>query len=628
MVKGVAGHILHIDLSTGKIYTTNTDAGLIEKFVGGYGLAARLFYNYLKKHRVIQAFSENNPLIVMTGPLTGTSAFGAKTCIASRSPLTGTFAWAVSSGAYGLQLKRAGYDGIAIEGVSEKPIYIVIDDGHVELKPATDLWGLDVFETHTYIKRTIGSDFDSIAIGPAGEKLVKIAAVVTNERRVAGRTGLGAIMGFKRVKAIAVRGNHKVEVHDESELKKLNKEWLTKAIQTPRGKSLNEYGTGAMVSVYAVTGGLPIKNWTKGIWEHTSKLTGQYIMENYKKGTGKKVCSEGTLCSIACERVVKYTDPRFGDYEGKGPEYESICALGFMPMIGDPVAVVKLNELCDRLGVDSISAGAIIAWAMEAYEKGIITSNMTGGLELKWGNLEAVLKLIDMIVKRDGIGNTLAEGVKVASSNIGGRSEDFALHVKGLEVPYHDPRRWKSAGLIYATSNRGACHLQGMAFHVDRGAVKFPEYGIYGPPKNPLERAKCVIIAQNICAFVDSAGLCKFGTIGVVDFDFVSKVWSAVTGLKANKDTILRAGERVWLTSRFLNYQLGFKNTDDTLPKRFTEEPLLEGPSAGLMCDDLEESLEAYYKYRGISKVEDIKSKLIELELSELVEGIEKIDAR
>lgn len=625
MIGGIKGRLLLVNLSTGKISTISTREEDVEKFIGGYGLAARLFYEFTRKYKAIDPFSENNPLIIMTGPLTGVSAFGTKTCIASRSPLTGTFSWAVSSGSYGPQLKRAGYDGIVIEGVSERPVYLVVDNEHAELKPAIELWGLDTLETHAYIKRALGDDFASIAIGPAGEKLVKIAAIVTNERRVAARTGLGSIMGFKKLKAIAVRGTHKIEVYNEEELKRLNKEWLTKAIQTPRGRSLNEYGTGAMVSVYAVTGGLPIKNWTKGLWEHATKMTGQYIMERYKKGPGKRVCGRDALCSLACERVVKYSDQRFGEYEGKGPEYESICALGLMIMIEDPVAVIKLNEICDRLGLDTISTGAIIAWAMEAFERGILTVNETGGLEIKWGNVEVVLKLISVIASRDGIGDLLAEGVKSASAKIGKKSEDFALHVKGLEVPYHDPRRWKSVGLVYATSNRGACHLQGMAYHVDRGAIKLPEYGIFGPPRNPLERAKTVITVQNLCAFIDCAGSCKFATLGVVDFDFVARIWNSVTGLRANRETILKAGERVWMLTRFINYLLGFTNRDDTLPKRFLEEPVLEGPSTGLVCDDLEESLKLYYSLRGINSIEGLQNKLMELDLHELVEDINKI---
>lgn len=381
-----------------------------------------------------------------------------------------------------------------------------------------------------------------------------------------------------------------------------------------------------MVSVYLATGGLPIKNWTLYKWDGAQKLTGQYIMQNYSKGPGRKVCGEGVLCSIACERVLEFKSERFGFCRGKGPEYESICALGLMLMIDDAESVVKLNELCDRLGLDTISTGAIIAWAMEAYEKGLLTASETEGLELKWGSVEAVFKLVEDIAHRRGLGIILAEGVKRASEIIGKNTSSFALHVKGLEVPYHDPRLWKSLGLVYATSNRGACHLQGMTYHVDRGALKLQEYGVVKPPKTLEERVKAVVITQNLCTFLDSSGLCKFGTLGVVDFDFVAKVWSAATGLQASKFDVLTMGERIWYSTRILNYILGLTNKHDTLPRRFTSEPVLEGPGAGSVLSDLHVALEVYYRYRGLDSIENLEKKLVELGLTEFLEDLSRVN--
>ncbi|MEM1809235.1 MAG: aldehyde ferredoxin oxidoreductase family protein [Thermosphaera sp.] len=626
MIKGIAGNILFVDLSSHVVRREITKTEFIERFVGGYGYAARIFYQYMKKHSMFDSFSAENPLIIMTGPLTGVSSFGAKTCIASRSPLTGTFSWAVSSGGYGLNLKRAGFDGVVITGSAEKPVYLLIDDDHVDIMNANHLWGLTTSETHAYLAKMHGDRFNSIAIGPAGEKLVRYAAIVSSERRCAARTGLGAVMGSKRLKAIAVRGSKKVEVHDEDEMRRLNKEWLVKASLSPRGKTLGDYGTGAMVQVYITMGGLPVKNWVRNAWEQAIKLSGQYIMQHYKKGVGKNVCSKGVMCSIACERVVAYDDPVIGRYEGKGPEYESLASLGLMTMIDNPVAVIKMNKMCDDLGLDTISTGAVISWIMEVFEKGDLTVKDTGGLEIKWGDWRTAFKLIEMIAFRRGIGSVLAEGVSRASNLLNPKTSEYALHVKGLELPYHDPRRWKSIGLAYATSNRGACHLQGMTYHVDRGALKLPEYSINNPPSNPVERAHAVIVTQNLCAFLDSAGLCKFGTFGIVDFNFVAKTWYAATGLKTDKDGVLLMGERVWMTARMINYLLGFTNKDDYLPKRFTSEPITEGPGSGSVCDDLRESLKYYYESRGLTDHSALKKKLMELGLNEFVEDVNNLN--
>lgn len=625
MSYAVSGRILYVDLSTNNISVEKTSIDLIRRFAGGYGYASIIFYDYLKREGVPSPFSGKNPLIVMTGPLTGVSAFGAKACIASRSPLTSGFSWSVFSGSFAVTLKKAGFDGIVVIGESENPVYLVIDNEHTELKSASQLWGLDTFETHSRIQRQHGKDFRSVAIGVAGEKLVKIAAIVTDERRVAARTGLGAVMGSKKLKAIVVRGTGQIRVYDEAELSKLNREWLTKARQTVRGKLLSDYGTSGLISVYEATGGLPIKNWTMYKWEGSSKLTGQYIMKNYAKGPGRKVCGSGILCSIACERVLEFKSEKYGYYLGKGPEYESICALGLMLMIDDTEAVIKLNELCDKLGLDTISTGAVIAWAFEAFEKGILTENDTGGLRLEWGSTEVVFKLVSDIAYRRGLGSILSEGVKNASAIVGKGSESFALHVKGLEVPYHDPRIWKSVGLVYATSNRGACHLQGMTYHVDRGAVKLPEYGITEPPKTPDERARAVIVTQNLCAFLDSAGLCKFGTLGVVDFDLVARVWTAATGITIDKNEILVIGERVWYSTRILNYLLGLSNSDDTLPHRFRFEPVSKGPGAGSVFEDFDASLKFYYAYRRLDSIDGLREKIEELGLVEYLDSMDRI---
>ncbi|HID73310.1 TPA: aldehyde:ferredoxin oxidoreductase, partial [Candidatus Micrarchaeota archaeon] len=483
MVKGLAGRILEVDLGSGSIRSVRTNEEWVARFAGGAGYAARLLYEHFRGG-VPDPLSPDNPLIVMTGPLTGTSAFGSKTVVAARSPLTGGVGRAAFSGSFGMVLKRAGYDGIVIKGSSEKPVQLVIDDGHAELRPAADLWGADALETSARIRKALGKEYRVLAIGRAGEKLVRIAAVVSSERRVAGRTGMGAVMGSKKLKAVAVRGTGSVEVHDAETLEKLNKEWLASAISTPRGKSFNEYGTSGLITAFAAMGNLPVKHWAKGVFERAEEISGKTMMERHRHGTGRRVCGEGVRCSLACERVVRYSDPRYGEYAGKGPEYETLAALGSFVLNGDLVSIIRANELCDRYGIDTISAGEVIAWAIEAFEKGMLTREDTGGLELRWGDPDLVVRPVTMIGEREGLGDLLAEGVKRASERIGRGSERIAMHVKGLEVPMHHPRLFKSMGLAYATFNRGACHLQGMGMLLERG-VLLPEYGITEVPKSP-----------------------------------------------------------------------------------------------------------------------------------------------
>ncbi|MCX8161369.1 MAG: aldehyde ferredoxin oxidoreductase family protein [Candidatus Bathyarchaeota archaeon] len=619
MIGGVCGRILMVDLSSGRSSVEQLDESWISRFIGGAGYATKFLLNYtaVERSSIPDPLSPDNPLIVMTGPLTGVSAFGSKTVLVSRSPLTYGLGKSTFAGSFGLSLKKAGFDGIVVVGASDKPVHIIIDDGSVDVKPASDLWGMDSLEASSAIARFLGDGFRSIVIGLAGERLSRIACIVSSERRIAGRTGLGAVMGSKKLKAISVRGSNPIDVHDPECLRKLNSNWLSKAPRTSRGEAMMEYGTAGGVSMFIRTGNLPIKHWVMGSWDDAWKISGVTIMEKYRSGSGRKICGSGILCSIACERVVEFDEPGFGRYKGKGPEYESVAALGSMVLNSDPIVLIKLNELCDRLGIDTISTGEVIAWAMEAYEKGLITKDDTGGLELRWGDASILSKLVEMIGLREGFGTILSDGVKRASEAIGRGTDRFALHVKGLEVPYHNPRLYKSMGLAYATSNRGACHLQGMAMLVERG-VLLPEYGISKPPSSVEEYVNTVIIHQNLCCFLDSAILCKFGVFGIVDFDHIAKVWTAVTGIGCDKMGILHAGESVWYLERMVNYLFGMSNSDDNLPRRFVEEPIADGPAKGSVCDNIHEMLNLFYECRSLRSIEELKSKLHMLGLEDI----------
>ena len=577
--KGYVGQILEVNLTTSKMENVPLNKKWIELYIGGAGYATRLLYDLIDKST--NPLSPENPLIIMTGPLTGVAATSPKTAIVSRSPLTGFLGKTICGSSFGIALKKAGYDGIVLKGKADSPTYLSIVNGVPKLHSASKIWGKGTFETFNEIRRDLGEEKVRVAaIGPAGENLVKISSIITDERRVFGRTGLGAVMGSKMVKAVAVRGNRKIELADEKRLLELNKKYLAAAPQTPRGGGLRAYGTGGGVVAFAQMGNLPIKNWTQGTWADAEKISSQKMMEKYKLGEGMKACGEEIFCSLQCERRIRMESEKYGVSVGKGPEYETLAALGSMTLVSDLEAIIKANDLCDDLGLDTISTGTVIAWAMEAYEKGLITESEIG-FPLKWGDGEALVKIIPMIAYKKGFGQLLSEGVKEASSKLGRGSEKFALHSKGLELPMHNPRLFQTMGLVYAFSNIGASHLQGLAMLVERGAL-LPEFGISEVPKDVPSKIKTAIIGQNLCNVIDALGLCKFGVYGIMDFSHFAETLNSITGRNETKDTLLKAGERIWYLERLLNLKLGLKPEDDSLPYRIVHESVPDGAAKGL----------------------------------------------
>ena len=574
---GYIGKILQVDLTQQRLETVPLNLQWVRLYVGGAGYATRILYNSLNKDT--EPLSPQNPLIFMTGPLTGVAAISPKTAAVSRSPLTGFLGKAMSSGSFGPALKKAGYDGIIIEGRSPDPIYLSVLEGTPRFHDASNLWGKGTLETCNSVKNELKEPKARIAaIGPAGEKLSRISAIVTDERRLFGRTGLGAAMGSKLLKAVAVRGSMKPPLVDEKRLLELNSKHLAAVLTSARGTSLRASGTAGGIINFGLVGNLPIKNWSQGTWEGTANIAAQTWLEKYKLDSGMKVCGEEVVCSIQCERKIRVNTPE-GAVAGKGPEYETLAALGSMTLVDDFEALMKANDLCDDLGLDTISTGTTIAWAMEAYEKGILTASEID-FPLRWGDAEALVRLTRMIGYKEGFGALLAEGVKEASRKVGRGSESFAIHSKGLEAAMHNPRLYQTMGLIYAFSNIGASHLQGMGMLFERG-IKLSEYGIEEAPKEMQTKVRTTILGQNLCAFIDSAGLCKFGVFGIIDFNHIAATLNAVTGRGETKETILNIGDRIWHLERELNRKLGHKPEDDTLPQRFTREPVQDGPIAG-----------------------------------------------
>ncbi|MGB9659722.1 MAG: aldehyde ferredoxin oxidoreductase family protein, partial [Nitrososphaerales archaeon] len=553
-----------------------------------------------------------NKLVFMTGPLTGTLAPGCgRFVIASKSPLTGIWGESGSAGYWGPELKFAGYDGIILDGRAEDPTYLWINNKNVELKDAKHLWGKDTIETENKLKSELKEPRSRIVtIGPAGERLAKIACIVTDGGGVAGRCGLGAVMGSKNLKAIAVRGIERVGVADETTFRDLVKEISSIIENNPRTKSLRSYGSAGSMEGNEAVGDVPIKNWTINSWpDGAKKLSGQYMAKTILKRP--VTCF---ACPIACKREIEIKSGPYAGVKGKGPEYETCASFGTLLLIDDIGVVAKANDLCTRYGIDTISCGSAIAFAYECYEKGLITNEDTEGINLSWGDHESFLRMIDMIGKREGIGFILGDGVKLASEKIGKGANEFAIHVKGLEMPMHDPRAYKSLALGYATSNRGACHLQAASHWVERGTT-FPELGLKEKPDRFTSegKAKMVKDMQDFMAVIDSLIICKFALTCGYTLNHLLRLVEATIGYKMTVDEFMRTGERIFNIKRLFNNRLGISRKDDTLPERI-DKPLSVGtkhhrPDLGLMLDE-------YYQLRGWDEEGKPKpEKLTELEL-------------
>ncbi|MCP8322180.1 MAG: aldehyde ferredoxin oxidoreductase family protein, partial [archaeon] len=582
----------------------------VKKFIGGSGIAAKILYDELDPY--IDPLIPENKLVFMTGPLTGSLAPGCgRFVIASKSPLTGIWGEAGSAGYWGPELKFAGYDGSILEGRAENPIYLWINNENVELRDAEHLWGKDTIETENKLKSELKEPRSRIVtIGPSGERLAKIACIVT-DGGVAGRCGLGAVMGSKKLKAIAVRGTERVEVADEASFRGLVEEISLIIENNPRTKSLRSYGSAGSMEGNEVVGDVPIKNWMVDSWsDGAKKLSGQYMAKTILKRP--VTCF---ACPIACKREIELKSGPYAGVKGKGPEYETCASFGTMLLIDDIEVVAKANDLCTRCGMDTISCGSVIAFAYECYEKGLIKNKDVEGLNLSWGNNESFLKMIEMIGKRKGIGFILGEGVKIASEKIGKEAEKFAIHVKGLEMPMHDPRAYKSLALGYATSSRGACHLQATSHWVERGML-FPEIGIKEKPDRFTSegKAKMVIDMQNFMAVIDSLIICKFAlTCGYTLTHLLKLIYSA-TRYKINVDEFKTAGERIFNLKRLFNNRLGISRKDDRLPDRINK-PLPER-GAKHKSPDLDLMLDEYYQLRGWDEEgRPTTEKLTELEL-------------
>ena len=578
------GTIIRVDLTSGKITKQPLDLQMAKAYIGARGLAAKMLYDEVDA--TIDALSPANKLFFASGPLTGTFAPSVgRFDVVCKAPLTGAIAASNSGGSFGPELKFAGYDMVIFEGKSAKPVYLWINDDKVELRDAAALWGKEVPETTDLIRAETDEEAKVACIGPAGEKLSYIASIMNEMGRAAGRSGVGAVMGSKNLKAVAVVGTGSVKVGDKAGFDAAQIDARNKIKAHPvGGAGLKAYGTDVLVNILNSVGSLPTNNFHDGYFPTADKVGGESLAKNNL--TRPRGCFS---CIIECGRATKVTNPKYAG-EGEGPEYET--AWGFGPDCGidNLDAVIKANYLCNDLGLDTISAATTIACAMDLYEAGIITLKDTGGIAINFGNADVMVELVRMMGKREGFGDKMADGSYRLADAYG--HPEYSMSVKKQEMPAYDPRGVQGIGLHYATSNRGGCHVRGytIAVEVLGNPVKMDQHTTEGKPG-------LVITFQNLTAALDSTGACLFTTFGI-GADELAALLSGATGFKYSTADFMEAGDRIWNLERMWNLKAGLTCEDDKLPPRLINEPIATGPSKGEMSH-LSEMLPIYYQMRG-----------------------------
>lgn len=579
-----AGCILRVNLTEGRIEKERPSEEVLRAYIGGRGLGS--YYLWRMMDPKADPFSPENPLIFATGPLTGTPApTGGRYMVLCKSPLTGLIACSNSGGKFGAELKAAGYDMVVFEGEAREPVYLFIQDDRVELRPAEHLWGLDTHETTDRLLEEIGDKRARVAcIGPAGENRVRLACVINDKHRAAGRSGVGAVMGAKKLKAIVVRGTRRPEAPDKQVFMNFIRQKLGILEKNPvTGEGLPRLGTKVLDSIINENGLYPTRNFQTGVFESTHEVSGEALVE---KGYLKK--NRGCYaCPIKCARVTELPTRS----KGEGPEYESGWAYGACCGVKDLIAVTEANFLCNRLGLDTISAGVTIACAMELYEKGYLPKEDLGpGPELHFGSSEAILYYTEAMAYRRGLGDKLAEGSLRLARAYG--HPELSMSVKGQELPAYDPRGAQGHALGYATSNRGGCHVR--AYLISPEILGVPEKL---DPQSTEGKAQWVKIFQDLTAVIDSIGLCLFTSFALSVEDY-RDLLSAATGFDYTVEEMMTCGERIWNLERLFNLRAGMDPSQDTLPKRMLEEPMPEGPNKGAVVR-LSEMLPEYYRLRG-----------------------------
>jgi aldehyde:ferredoxin oxidoreductase len=583
MIGGITGKILRVDLSKATCAEETYQQEYLRKYVGGDGLAARILYDEV--HPGVSALDPENRLVISAGPLAGTRVQAAcNISVASKSPVTGfTIYNSHSNGFFAPMLKFSGYDAIIVQGKAEALVYLWIHDGQSEIRDAGQLRGKDTSEVPAILKAELREPkLRCMVVGPAGENGVVMASIVNDNCHVNARGGLGMVMGSKNLKAIVVYGRQKLRIADESRFRKLSYLWRTKNMESPTIQRWSRYGTAGDVGFIYQMGDYPIKNWSTGVLEGCERLSGQYMVDNMLK---RHTSCWG--CSIAHSKLIELRYGAFAGIECEMPEYEITSAWGANIGVTDPTVVAKANDMCDKYGLDGLGTSNAISFAMECYEKGLITKEDTGGIDLRFGNFEAALQMIDMIAQRQGFGGILAKGTASAAAYIGGGSEKFAVLIKNMPIPMHDYRAAWGAALQYAVGSAGPAH-EGSPLQAELSGA-LPRFSIQG-------KAKVVKQGQERRCFINTLGVCNFGTINV-PMEVITGSVTAATGLTFTPEDACQIAMRIVNLRRAFSIRHGLVPEDDTLPYRLLEAPR-EGGAKGSRIN-LKPMVDEYYDIMG-----------------------------
>jgi aldehyde:ferredoxin oxidoreductase len=617
---GYTGKVLRVNLTDKTYQEEALPADVAQDFIGGSGFTVKYLYDEVPAD--CDPLGPENKLIYAPGPFTGTTIpCASRMAINAKSPATGAMGVATTGGHFPVEMKRAGYDVLIIEGKAEEPTYLYIKNGEVRFRSAKEIWGLPTTDTQLVIKDELHDQNVRIScIGPAGEKLSKMACIV-NERRVAGRKGLGAVMGSKNLKAIALRGEEQMQIADKEKYDAARKRMREGMKESPiLYPEFSRYGTSTTLDLTQALGIFPANNWTgTGIFMPADKIGG-YAIES--RGQGKTACAG---CPVGCSQYRLAQDAPYTGLFTEGPEYETLYSFGGVVGVDNPDAIIAADRISDELGLDTMSAGVTIAFAMELFEKGILTLEDTGGLDLHFGNDQAMITLLNMIGERQGLGDILADGTKAAAERIGKGTEKYAMHIKGLELPAYDVRGAKAHGLSLATAFTGADHNKGYAFQEIFGIpIPYPvdRFAIEG-------KGKLTMWNQDArTALADSPTMCVFlMDMAVAGFMFqnTADLMEGTTGLTYTPEEVHQVGERVNNVARVFNILAGFTRADDDLPERLKTEPIPEGPSKGQLISqaDLDFMLDEYYDARGWThEGVPTRAKLDELRLGYLADRL------
>ena len=580
---GYHGRFLDVDLSNGSVGTLELEEDLLKKFIGGASLAAHLIYDRVKPG--MDPLAPDSPLVFATGPFTGTTIpMVSRSAVCGISPLTGIWGEATTGGVFPFRLKESGYDGIMVTGKADRPVYLWIQDGVAEIRDAAHVWGKDTYETQQVLKEELKESGLSVTcVGPAGENLVKYACIINDRGRAAGRCGLGALMGSKNLKAVAVSGKLRPDVASKDKLAELTRQARDTIASNFMSVAFREYGTLMYMDLGMFLGDVPARYFSSSVFP-TKGVTGEALRQAYT--VGNYACHG---CPVGCGRTLKHVSKDLDEIDG--PEYETAVAFGPLCMNYDLESIVMANHLCNAYGIDTISAGVSIAYAMHLFEQGILSEGRAG-MKIEWGDGKAIVRLVEMIINRQGIGELLGKGTRSIAEELGANPLE-AAHVKGLEMPLHDARAFTGMAISYATGPRGACHLKGDYYNVDLGGG-VPELGIVAGDRLQSEaKAEMAARYQDFKDIFDSLLLCKFAPLTLTQ---ITEMLNNVTGWEYSPADLHTVAERSVNIKRAIGNRLGVTREDDRLPD-INLVALKEGSTAN-KSPDMDLMLRDYYDYR------------------------------